>query len=96
MAIEVITREDLYEFRNILLEEIRTLLEGRNNPQQKWIKSPDVRKIFNISRGTLQNLRLNGTLPYTKIGGIIYYDVNEVELLLSKNKVNTASASREI
>jgi hypothetical protein len=36
---------------------------------KQWLKSVDVRKMLNISPGTLQNLRINGTLRYTKIGG---------------------------
>ena len=40
-----------------------------------------------ISPGTLQNLRINGTLPYTKIGGLIYYDSAELEELMENNKI---------
>ena len=41
-----------------------------------------------ISPGTLQNLRINGTLPYTKIGGVLYYDQREIMEVLERNKVN--------
>jgi hypothetical protein len=40
-----------------------------------------------ISPGTLQNLRINGTLPYTKIGGIIYYDAAEIQKVMEENRV---------
>jgi hypothetical protein len=30
--------------------------------------------MFNISAGTLQNMRINGTLPYSKVGTTILYD----------------------
>jgi hypothetical protein len=33
----------------------------------------------------MQNLRLNGTLPYTKIGGIIFYNAKGINALLNGN-----------
>ena len=89
MAIEVITKEDLNEFRQLLIADLSTLLEIKPQQQQKkWLKSNEVRKLLNISPGTLQNLRINGTLTYTKIGGIMYYDNSDIDKLLNGNKVN--------
>lgn len=45
-------------------------------------------KLLGISPGTLQNLRINGTIPYTKIGGVLYYDHSEIMEVLEKNKVH--------
>lgn len=89
MAIEVITREDLNEFRILLLSDLKELLKV--NPQQtkQWLKSGEVRKLLNISPGTLQTLRINKTLSYTKIGGIIYYAHKDIEKLLDENKVSS-------
>ena len=41
-----------------------------------------------ISPGTLQNLRVNGTLPSTKIGGIIYYDAAEIQKVMEENRIH--------
>lgn len=87
MAIEVITREDLNEFRELLLSELNTLFNSKPQQQKKWLKSNEVRKLLNISPGTLQNLRINGTLSYTKIGSILYYPYQDIEKLLEHNKV---------
>jgi hypothetical protein len=88
MAIEILTKADLFEFRKSLLEDITKILKGTNEQSKKWLKSTEVRKLLNISPGTLQNLRINGTLTYTKIGGIMYYDQTDIEKLLNGNKVN--------
>jgi hypothetical protein len=88
MAIEILTKTDLYEFRKSLLEDIREVLKDKNEQSKKWLKSTEIRKLLNISPTTLQNLRINGTLTYTKIGGTIYYDNNDIEKLLNKNKVS--------
>jgi hypothetical protein len=87
MATEIITTDDLREFKIELLEEIRQLFKEHNGePSKKWLKSYEVRKILNISPGTLQNLRLNGTLPYTKIGGVMYYDYADIQEMLQSRK----------
>ena len=89
MAIEVITREDLQEFRSQLLEDFKTIFSTKQTSLQKeWLKSYEVRKLLNISAGTLQNLRINGTLAYTKIGSIIFYSSRDIEKLLEKNKID--------
>ena len=64
-----------------------------SKPQQQklWLKSNEVRKLLNISPGTLQNLRVNGTLTYTKIGGILYYSSNDLEKVIETNKVEATT-----
>ena len=88
MAIEILTKEDLNQFHKSLLEDIKEILKGKNEQSKKWLKSTEVRKLLNISPGTLQNLRINGTLTYTKIGGTVYYDNSDIEKVLNGNKVN--------
>jgi hypothetical protein len=83
MATEIITREDLNEFRQLLLEDIRQLLGTADSaPQGKWLKSYQVKNLLKISAGTLQNLRVNGTIPFTQIGSIIYYKVEDINRVL--------------
>ena len=85
MKVELITREDLEVFKKEILQEIR-----RNTPHSRkstevpkeWLKSYEVRKLLGISPGTLQNLRLNETLPYTKIGGLMYYRYEDIRKLM--------------
>ena len=88
MGATIITSEDLMEFKIELLEDIKELLKNqKSQPQKKWIKSNEVRELLDISPGTLQNLRINGTLPYTKIGGVLFYEYHEIMEVLEKNKV---------
>jgi hypothetical protein len=89
MAATIITVEDLKEFKIELLEQIKKIVESQNTASiKKWLKSTEVRKLLNISPGTLQNLRINGTLAYTKIGGTIYYENQDIDKLLEHNKVS--------
>jgi len=89
MAVNIITPEDLNEFKVELLDNIKEMITHQSGAKsKKWLKSPEVRELLSISTGTLQNLRINGTLPYTKMGGVIYYDYEEILKILEENSVN--------
>jgi hypothetical protein len=85
MNVELITREDLKQFKNEMLTEMKYLLKPGQGQSKQWLKSYEVRKLLNMSPGTLQNLRVNGTLRYTKIGGLLYYKLEDIEKLLEGN-----------
>lgn len=87
MAAEIITREDLSLFKTELLRELRELITTSPAPSpKKWIKSFEVRDMLGISPGTLQNMRINGTIAYTKIGGLIFYDYDDILKLMENAK----------
>ncbi len=89
MPTEILTTDDLREFKIELLKEFKQILAVHHGqPSKKWLKSFEVRKLLGISPGTLQNLRINGTLPYTKIGGVIFYDYEDIKKMLKENQVN--------
>jgi len=86
MAIEVITKEDLLQFKVELLEEIKKLLAAFNpKPMKEWMKGNEVRKLLGISAGTLQNFRVSGKLQSSKIGGIHFYRYSDIDRLLEDN-----------
>ncbi|UZJ66393.1 helix-turn-helix domain-containing protein [Sphingobacterium sp. KU25419] len=85
MNVDLITRDDLERFKKELLEEIPRYQQYPRKQGQEtcvWLKSYKVRKLLNISAGTLQNLRVNGTIPYSKIGGLMYYRYEDIQKLM--------------
>lgn len=94
MAANIITAEDLEEFKWELLANIKEYLDKRDgkkeNQQEErvWIKSHQVQRMLGISPGTLQTLRLNGTIPYSKVGGVLFYSKADVTRLLEDNMRN--------
>ena len=90
MASNILTTDDLREFKIELLEEFKSILSQQNTQLtlKRYLKSFEVMDLLQISPGTLQNLRINGTLPYTKIGGIIYYDAQEIQQIMEENRVH--------
>jgi hypothetical protein len=89
MAANIVTLEDLDKFKQELLQEFKKLLSQRQTtPAQKWLKNHEVMRLLKVSPGTLQNLRANGTLPFTKIGGVIFYDYDDIQKMLEEYKNN--------
>jgi len=94
MATTIITPDDLEQFKWDLLSNIKEILDKKQDkplPLQevkKWIKSHQVQRLLGISPGTLQTLRINGTMPYSKIGGILFYDKEIIERMLLENMRN--------
>lgn len=96
MAAQIVTIEDLEQFKFDLISELSSLLETQlfkapvqeKEPKKNWLKSHQVQRLLGISPGTLQTLRLNGTLPFTKIGGVLFYDEAEINRLLDENMRN--------
>jgi len=61
--------------------------------KQNWIDGQEVMIALNISQRTLQTLRDNGTLPYSRINGKFYYKVSDLEALLDSNYSANAKKS---
>ncbi|MGJ1342196.1 helix-turn-helix domain-containing protein [Sphingobacterium sp. 1.A.4] len=90
MHIDIVTKDDLCRMQKEMMEEIRQLMREnvkRENDRQ-WLRSAEVRKMLGISPGTLQNLRINGTLPYKKIGGSIYYRGDDIQRMMEGGNGN--------
>jgi hypothetical protein len=92
MAATIATVEDLVGLKQELLHEMRTLFEELKNQEVKerepqrdekcWLKSNQVQRMLAISPSTLQTLRLTGKIPYSKIGGVIFYPKEDIHQLL--------------
>jgi hypothetical protein len=89
MPIEILTKQDLNEFKSELLNELKSLLGKSKSatPQKEWLKSHEVRKLLGISPGTLQTMRVNEVITYSKVGGIFFHSYADIcKLLDGKNK----------
>jgi Helix-turn-helix domain len=83
-AFDLITKDDLEKFKIELFAELRrpSYKLNRKDEQKEWLKSFEVRKLLNISPGTLSTLRRNGTLHFSKVGGLIYYKHDDILKML--------------
>ena len=93
MATNIITPDDLEQFKWDLLADIKEYLNENYNKvppvkETEWIKSHQVQRLLGISPGTLQNLRVNGTIPYSKVGGVLFYKKADIQNILESNMRN--------
>lgn len=89
MQIEILTKNDLNQFKTELLEELKVIISKAKptaNQQKEWLKSYEVRKLLNISPGTLQSMRVNGIISYTKVGGIFFHSYADICNVLEGKK----------
>ena len=97
MAVELITKEDLQIFKQDVLSQIRAILKPKTQLQQKeYLKSYEVRKMLGISPGTLQQMRINGTLEFTQLGGLMYYKYDDIIKLMENHKHKNPFTARDV
>lgn len=85
MNVEMITRDDLHNLKNEIIAELKSMLSQEKPSQGTWLRSAQVRKMLSISPGTLQNLRIQGHLRFTKMGGCFFYSQRDITAMLNKN-----------
>src|SRR3546814_16261722 len=77
---QLVTIGDLDRLKTDLIETMQRLLKPGSVPQAKpWLKTQEARKLLGISAGKLLTLRVNGTLPFPKIGSVIYYKAEDID-----------------
>lgn len=92
MPAEIVTTDDLREFKVELLREFKRMLkEHHGQPSKKWLKSHEVRELLGVSPGKLQHMRVSGKLPFTKIGGMMFYDYDDIRKMLEENQHKSQS-----
>jgi hypothetical protein len=88
MLQELITKDDLEEFRRSLLTEIKLIVRpGSDYSNVEWLRCSDVKKMLKISTGTIQKLRISGKLKSSRVGGIHFYKRSDIEnMIVGKDK----------
>lgn len=84
MNVEFITKADLDQFKNEISENLTTSIKDLQ--PKKWLRSKEVRQMLGISSGTLQNMRIHGHIKYSKIGGTLFYEYNDLVEVLNESK----------
>lgn len=94
MAVQIITMEDLEQFGKSMIHQMREEIIQAfiDYPPKReevvWLKSHQVQRMLGIAPSTLRTFRVNGSMPFTKIGGVIFYDKKDVLKMLETYKTN--------
>ena len=76
-------RQGKLSLNDLADDEISNLIES--TALEDWIDNQDVSNMLHVSPRTLQTLRSNGTLPFSRIGGKIYYLRRDIQKILADN-----------
>ncbi len=80
MVIDKVTFERMLSgFENLAEKVERLCREHGDLGEREWLDSNDVCRLLGISPRTLQTMRENGTLAYTKISHKVYYKPEDVK-----------------
>ena len=63
------------------------LKQGINPLTETWLDIQETCVLLKVSKRTLQNYRDNGILPFSQIGGKIYFKASDIEEHLNKHYV---------
>jgi len=88
---ELATKQDLNGLEDRLINKLDEIVKQPDFKKKQWLRSADVCEVLSISSSCLQNYRINGTISYTKVGGILYYEHSDVVQMMEENKVNSHS-----
>jgi hypothetical protein len=81
--------QEIKTIKAYLQQYQKTRLERFN---EAWIDGQDVMQSLHISKRTLQTLRDNGTLPYSRVNGKFFYKLSDIEKMLEANYQPSKSA----
>jgi len=89
---EIVTKEDLRQFGLLLLDKIQAVFKDKDSGrietlEPEWIRSKSVRKLLDISAGSVQNLRMTQKVRFKKVLGSYYYNKKDL-LKLFKDESN--------
>ena len=68
----------------ILLKQIKSTVESNPTPK-KYYRNKDLKEKFGLADNTIISYREKNLLPYTKVGEVYCYPVDEMNKLLEQN-----------
>ena len=89
----VITRESVF-FNELISKikmmetEIDLMKESNLSCVEKWLTGAAVMKKLGVSKRTLQTYRDTGILKYSAVGSKFYYNIRDIEELMTGNYVS--------
>jgi len=83
MTIDVVSRNEFSELKQMLHEILERLPKCLTGSKKEFLTAKEVKEILNCSDGTLSNYRNNNILSAKKVGGRFYYSQADLNKLLN-------------
>lgn len=84
-------RQDIAALNSLILQQSKTHAQYLS---EEWITKDQVMKLLKISPRTLETMKANGELPYSKIQGMIYFRTIDIENALNQHYVNPSASKK--
>ena len=91
MSVEILTKEDLNNFKVELVNLITEIISKGQLQKKEILSNEDVKDLLGISSVTLRKYRITGKISYTKIDNILYYKYDDVIKLIDSNRLKSLS-----
>jgi len=85
-SIAVLPGADIMKLLEKINETLEALICSPREQKTGFISNGEFMKMMQVSKRTAQTWRDNGIIPFSQIGGKIYYKTKDVEILLNKNR----------
>ena len=78
--------EELSKDFTLIKEYIMSVKQSKSTTlNETWMDGQEVMLLLKISKRTLQSMRDNGTLPFSRINGKFYYKAEDIQIMLESN-----------
>jgi len=74
---------------NTIAKFIVNVQMEEKNSDNEWVDSYEVCTFLKISERTLQRLRSNGLIAYTKLSGKSYFTIGEIKRMLDEKRIRS-------
>jgi len=81
----LVTLQDLHNMKDEIISKLEAMT-CNTTTNKEWLRSAEAMEMLGVSTGTLQNFRINDDIPFTKIGGTLYYERKAILKVLKDNK----------
>ncbi|MCX6266821.1 MAG: helix-turn-helix domain-containing protein [Bacteroidetes bacterium] len=77
-------QQKMTEF-NRRVTRIEELFLELSKPRLTWLEPEEIARLLNVGKRSIDNYRDAGLIPYSKLGGKVYYRICDIEDYLTEN-----------
>ncbi|WP_445665135.1 helix-turn-helix domain-containing protein [Fodinibius sp. AD559] len=83
---EILTVEKFKSLMQEFISDIEAIVNRPVSEEKEWLRTKEAADYLSISSSQLHNLKAEGIISCTKLGGTNYYDRKEIDKVLEANK----------
>ncbi|MBW0160418.1 MAG: helix-turn-helix domain-containing protein [Sediminibacterium sp. Gen4] len=80
---ELLTKDDLSKIKIEIIQEVKKIISPVSLENPEFLRTSQVKELLGCSESKIETLRKNGTLPFQKVGGSIYYKYSDIKKLFN-------------